>query len=633
MQQKLHSLPFLFLPLVLALAGAPGSAWLPVPPEVWALRERHRGAVVLEKRTIFTNSVIETVCRVRVLSEAGLRAVAFPRFSRDCHHVEGRTVQPDGRVTELRGPGDFLPAPGRPGYVLPRDVTKDCVVEVRWQESTWRKYSAALPRRLGSLGEWELGGPFPTLTETLEVAEGFKWRTHLAPGGSRPELTQAGGFRIIAFKGIPAIEAPPFSLPPMVDRPRFQVFDLPKVLFERASRSIDDFWKAVMIVPIPILITRDRIGTGSDRTMNTSRVFPDLAPSVKDRFQDFVHRGGAYQALSRALLEGLPPAPQDRARALLARLLERIECDPDLAFDRDEREDAEEVDRVRTGPENLEEASRVRRASARGMQVLFYQLLKDAGLKADLALLADRRVRQFNYNAPIAWQFTDTLLGIEEAGRSTLWLDPTRKALPPGTVAPGLQGAEGLRVDTLTWGFRPFQMPFQPAAANGRTYRFELFPETPEKGMRVSVHLEGCAAYEANLRGCAPDRVEEGALPASPTIGPFPGLPALLVPPAPLPAERTIPIVLATNDLLEATSTFRVPGRIEAQPAFRRANAFGSVAWALATQEVSGGTQATVTFRVQANAVLAPPQACPELQAFLGWIAEAQARTVTWARP
>jgi len=633
MQRKLH---YAFCPLLartLVLAGAPCLAWQPIPPEAWALRERYRDAVVMEKRTVFTNSVIETVCRIRVLSEAGRRSAEFPRFSPDCHHVEGRTVQSDGRVTELRGPGDFLPAPGRPGFVLPRNVTPDCIVEVRWQESTWRKYSAALPRRLGSLGEWELGGPFPTLTETLEVADGFKWRTHLAQGGFRPELAQAGGFRLITFKGIPAIEAPPFSLPPMVDRPRFQVFDLPKVLFERASRSIDAFWKAVMIVPIPRLITRDRIGSGSDRTMNTSRVSSDLDPSVKDRFQDFVHRGSACQALSRELLEGLPSPPQERARTLLARLVARIACDPGLTFDRDEREDTEEVDRVRTGPENLEDAARTRRTDARGMQVLLYQLLKDAGLKPDLALLADRRVRNFNYDAPIAWQFTDTLIGIEEAGRPTLWLDPTRKALPPGTIAPGLQGAEGLRVDTLTWGFRPFRMPFQPAAANARVYRYDLFPDASGTRYRLGVRLAGCAAYEANLAGRSADREEVGTLPASRTLAPFPGLPALLAPPGPLPAGRTIPIVLATNELLDASSTFQVPGRLEAPPAFQRANAFGSVAWVLTTREVAGGTQATVTFRVQVNAVLAPAQAYSELQAFLAWITEAQARTVSWIQP
>lgn len=676
------------LPCLLLVAGwvqGLAAGWNPIPAETWAIREDaargHRDAVVLEKRTIFSNNQIETVYRVRVFSEAGKRAAELVRFSRDCHHISGRTVYPDGRFIEYSQVRDFQPVAAAPAWeeaaeprIMPKGVTADCIVEVRWQESTWKKYSSPLPRRLGSFAEWELGGPYATLSETLELVEAFKWRTNLLPGRLlKPEVTLAGGYRIIRFTNLPAIETVPFSLPPLVDRPRFQVFDLPKVLYERAVKGIDDFWKAVMIVPLPKLITRDRIGTGSDRTMNTSRVFKDLDPSVRDSFVGFVRKGSAYRALARELLEGLPTAPQARAQALLRRLAARVVNSREVTFEEDEneREDMEEQDRIRTGPENIEEAVRTGRTNAKGMQILCFQLLKEAGLRPSLALLVNRQVRLFNYNAPIAWQFTDRLLGVEEPGKDTLWLDPARKYLPPGVVHPGLQGAEGLLVDTDAWTFRKFQLPFQPADAQRRRFEYQATLGAAGTAYRVQASFGGFSACEKGLRylklehrewepatrrdfeqaapGLVVAHVEvlnanpaqgpvvwtiEGSQPlaavARRSIDPFPGLPPVLKVQEALPLQRTTPIVLPSNALLEATCTLLVPAgsRLVEVPAFQRSNGFGSVAWTLAVRSSGGQVQATVRYLVQVNAVMAFPQAYDELKTFLDWIQEAEHRTV-----
>jgi hypothetical protein len=636
---------------------------------------------VLEKRTVFSNNQIETVYRVRVFSEAGKRAAEVARFSRDCHHISGRTVYPDGSSIEYGQARDFQPVAAAPAWeeaaeprVMPKGVTADCIVEVRWQESSWKKYSSPLPRRLGSFAEWELGGPYATLSETLELVEAFKWRTNLLPGRLvKPEVTQADGYRIIRFTNLPAIETPPFSLAPLLDRPRFQVFDLPKVLFERAARGIDDFWKGVMIVPIPKLITRDRIGTGSDRTMNTSRVFKDLDPSVRDSFVDFVRKGSAYRALARELLEGLPTTPQEKAQALLRRLAARVVNSREVSFEEDEneRQDMEEQDRIRTGPENIEEAVRTGRTNAKGMQILCFQLLKDAGLKPSLALFANRQVRLFNYNAPIAWQFTDRLLGIEEPGKVTLWLDPARKHLPPGVVHPGLQGAEGLLVDTDAWTFRKFQLPFQPADAQRRRFEYQVTLGGAGPEYRMKASFGGFTACEEGLRylkleprewGPATRRDFQQAAPglvvataevlnANPaqgpvvwtvegsqslaqvvrrSIDPFPGLPSALGARAPLSLQRATPIVLPCNGLLEATCTLQVPAgyRVVEVPAFQRSNGFGSVAWTLSFRRSGEAVQALVQYGVQVNAVVASPQAYGEFKTFLDWLQEAERRTV-----
>lgn len=674
------------LPVLLwATLGLPGLAsdWKPIPAEVWSIREDaargYRDAVVLEKRTIFANNLIETVYRVRVFSEAGKRAAELARFSRDCHHISGRTVYPDGRAIEYDRVQDFVPVAAVGGReeepeprVLPKGVTSDCIVEVRWQESTWKKYSSPLPRRLGSFAEWELGGPYAILSESIELVEAFKWRTSLLPGRfPKPELSQADGYRIIRFRNLPALEAPPFSLPPLLERPRFQVFDLPKVLFDRAVKGIDEFWKGAMIVPIPKLITRDRIGTGSDRTMNTSRVFKDLDPSVKDSFVDFVRKGSAYASLAKEVLAGLPVPPQARARELLRRLTLRVGNSREVLFGEEEREDMEEKDRVRTGPEDLEEAVKARRTDSKGMQILCFQLLKDAGLRPRLALLTNRQVRLFNYNAPIAWQFTDRLLGIEEPGHDTLWLDPARPLLPSGVIHPDLQGTDGLIVDTDAWVCEKFRMPHQPAAMNQRGFEYQLSLDEGAARFRLETRFLGFPRYEEGLRYLTLDPRDQGrelqgrllrsepgltvtraevqpppstagplswvaegrlaaAAGASRSIRPFPGMPSALSVPEALPAQRTTPLVPPAGSLQAATCTFQVPAgsRAVERPAFRRSNRFGSVDWTLSTQGAGGQVRATVAYEVRVNPQAAPAQAYDEFRTFLGWIREAEAMTV-----
>jgi hypothetical protein len=407
--------------------------------------------------------------------------------------------------------------------------------------------------------------------------------------------------------------------------------------------------------------------------MNTSRVFKDLDPSVRDSFVDFVRKGSAYRALARELLEGLPTAPQARAQALLRRLAARVVNSREATFDEDEneREDMEERDRIRTGPENIEEAARTGRTNAKGMQILCFQLLKEAGLRPSLALLANRQVRVFNYNAPIAWQFTDRLLGIEEPGKDTLWLDPARKHLPPGVVHPGLQGSEGLLVDTDGWTFRKFQMPFQPANALRRSFEYQATLDAAGVAYQLQASFWGFSSCEEGLRYSQMERREWGpatrqnfeqAAPglvvakaevtnadpaqgpvvwtvagsqslaevARRSIKPFPGLPSALKVPGVLPLQRTTPIVLPCNGLHEATCTLQVPAgsRVVEVPAFQRSNGFGSVAWALAVRRSGEQVQATVQYVVQVNAAVATPQAYDEFKVFLAWIQEAERRTV-----
>ena len=66
------------LPALLTLPVV-GADWPAIPPEVWTIKEDSvkgiKDAVILEDRTIFKLTCIERIRRVRILSEAGRKAV------------------------------------------------------------------------------------------------------------------------------------------------------------------------------------------------------------------------------------------------------------------------------------------------------------------------------------------------------------------------------------------------------------------------------------------------------------------------------------------------------------------------------------------------------------------------------
>ena len=114
--------------------GARASEWAPIGPEIWAIKEDSakgiKDAVVIENRTIFNNTYMERILRVRILSEAGRKAVQLPDFSEACHDFNGRTVYPDGRMVSFDKRQDFRKESTEFGYfsekrtvVVPPGVT------------------------------------------------------------------------------------------------------------------------------------------------------------------------------------------------------------------------------------------------------------------------------------------------------------------------------------------------------------------------------------------------------------------------------------------------------------------------------------------------------------------------------
>ena len=143
---KRRGLPWAGL-LVLLAARATAANWAPIPAEIWALKEdpAHgvQGAVVLEDRLSIRGSYLEYLYRVRILSEAGKDAAELPALPNEAYDIDGRTVFADGHEVRFSDKKDLqtvaVKARGESlvrSKIAPPGVTGDCVVEIRWKESS-----------------------------------------------------------------------------------------------------------------------------------------------------------------------------------------------------------------------------------------------------------------------------------------------------------------------------------------------------------------------------------------------------------------------------------------------------------------------------------------------------------------
>ena len=109
--------------LCLVVPAFAGGDWPPIPPEIWAIKEGPKGAVVIEERFRFQLMEMETVYRVRIFSEEGRGAAALPDLPKNALGIKGRTAYPDGREITFDSRKDFaerkVEAGGR-DYSVPR---------------------------------------------------------------------------------------------------------------------------------------------------------------------------------------------------------------------------------------------------------------------------------------------------------------------------------------------------------------------------------------------------------------------------------------------------------------------------------------------------------------------------------
>lgn len=626
-----------------------GGDWAPITPDIWAIKEGPKGAVVLEERLRFLPREMETSYRVRIFAEAGRGAAALPDIPTEAFGIKGRTVYPDGREITFDNRKDFAERKLEVGniersrvHLMPPGVTADCVVEVQWRERS-DGYANALPRRLtnGLYGQWRLGNAFPTRLSILEINENMPLASTLTSGGRwQAEAKTVKGYRVFTYRDLPSVEAPPYSLAVTNGLPKLEIFWQPDALIRAFSEGKDAYWREAF----------DKI--------------------YRPDYEDSIDTGRPFKKVAAELIQGLPITPHARAIELLARLEARIK---NISHPTAEESAAMPKNFWRDySYKRLDKIADTGLASSRGMHLMFYWLLKEAEIQPLIAKVVDREKDIFNFNHLNVWQFHHDLLGVEELGKATLWIDPGNRYATPGVVHPDYQGVSMLvfeKRDNKTW--KPSRDTLAPAtpATNRRAYTYSLTLEEDSDQFALKAEFGGYPEYSERYRylPLAPmeqtrtlkDRFESNqknytiskAIVLNATnpaervswevtgvmeresgrrreVVPFPGMPWPLWVPDKLDETRTESIVLPYLSTQTAVSSFEVPKgyRFDPHPALQHQNVVGTVLW---TTEFDPATRkVTVHLETTIISLVLGPNHYQAFKEFLGWIQESCRRTI-----
>lgn len=627
-----------------------GAAWPSIPPEVWAIKDGPKGAVVLEDRMRFTGLVVEYVYRVRIFAETGRSAAEIAELPSNVTEVKGRTVYPDGRQVEFNSRKDFAERRVETGdrsitrtHLVAPGVTADCVVEFLWTESADGMFRG-LPKRYteGLYSTWTMANAFPTQVLAVEVRQPFPLAWSLRPGTvTPPEATTARGAKQFTFKNLPALDQPPYSLRPTLGLPRLVMFWQPEKLAREVGDGPNAFWELA------------------------------IEEYYKPDYERSIDKGGAFKALAKELTAGLPSNPPEAAVALMERLDGRI-----INLSGATHEETAQLPKSFWNDfevKDLTAAAKTGKTNGHGMRLLFYHLLKAAGLKPFLAKVPDRESAVFDWNELNPWQFNVDLIGVQGAGGGFMWFDPALRHATPGVVHPDYTAVPALIIDTTTWKAQRGGVNGLPASVNQRRYTYQLdldedadrftvesafvgYPEYVERSRYRALEpkeqskllketfekkMKNLTVAEAEVRHTAEAKTSvtwklKGSLERESSrrraVDPFPGMPWPLWVPSTLDETRTASIVLPYLSTQLAVATFKAPkGYVMGeQQDLRKENAFGRVFWVPSFDAATG--TAKVVLRVEVLAVSAPAAKWPEFRQFLTWIEEACRRQVVLTR-
>ena len=622
----------------------------PIPASVWAIKEGPKGAVVLEDRMKFNLHSTDYLYRVRVFSEAGREAAEIADLPATAMSVKGRTVYPDGRQVAFNSRKDFAErriesgnSETRKTHLVAPGVTSDCVVEFMWSEPA-DGLLRGLPRRYyqGLYAAWTLSNPYPTQALSVEIAQPFSLAWSLNPGTVKaPEVKNTLSSKQLIFRDLPALDAPPYSLRPTLHLPTLVMFWQPDALSGSGQKGADPYWTEA------------------------------IKTYYKADYEEDISKGSAFKALAKELTANLPATPRAAAVALLERLDARIANMSQATY----TEAAALPKKFWDGFEakDLTAAAKTGITNGQGMRILYYHLLKTAGLNPLLAKVPDRDVSLFDWNQLNPWQFSKDLIGIEEPGSEILWFDPSLRFATPGVVHPDYTAVPALIIDTATWKGRRGAVSGLAGNANLRRYTYRL--ELEEDGDRFDVDSEfgGYPEYverhrymalepgeqskllkerfEKNMKNLTLQAAEvkntsnakasvvwhlKGTLEREQgrrrVVDPFPGMPWPLWVPAKLDEQRSAPIILPYLATQLAVATFKVPKgfTMGAHQELRQQNGFGRVFWVPTYDPATG--EGKVVLRVEVSAISAPASQWAAFRQFLGWIEDACRRQVTLTR-
>ena len=624
----------------------------PVPAEAWQVKLEDTagtGAIYLERKLTVSTYLNENRVRIRIAGEAGKSAAEFATFSKDCYDIEGQTVYPDGRTTpftkkdlQTKTVAKWGSAEVERTVLIPPGVNSDCIVDLQWKES--KKY-LEMAGWFGALDSYDLSGRFPVKKAVVEIPNSFPWGWSLKPGRARKaDKGERSIWVQVTLLDIPHLEELPYAIGGARNATRLLLFPTPSILRNAASKGPEEYWNGV------------------------GRLI------LKPWFEENIGRGRTYRAQSEAWRKDRPASAHLFAMELAKKLDGSIRNTQFLTYEEKAsrtKKDAEaEID-----SRDLNTAVERQFTDGSGMGHLFYEVLKDAGIKPRIALVANRERRIFDRNLLTWTQFDDVLVGVEEEGKGVLWFDPAWRYATPGMLNDDFQGTLALSFDSSTWKATVFTVPVQEPKLNQQRSEYTLEIGEEEDQFSVKADYSGLPEWAERRRYLPLEQKEQNRL-LKERLEKHSGKPSILsaevahatdplnnlswkatgkiereserrrtVVPFPVdwwplwipdrldPARQEL-IVLPYAMIHSGKSEFRIPAgyRLGEVRAISQKNGFGSVSWRLSRTPKDGSESCTVELKVEIASPIASAQGYTDFKAFLEWVREACGRTLILER-
>ncbi len=639
-------LPLAFSCVLFSAPLLAGDDFPPIPPEVWAIKEGKTGAVILESKIKFNGYSIEYLHRVRIYAEAGRSAAEIEDLPTSASSLKGRTIYPDGRQIKFNDKKDFAERFIQVGrgkeqkrHLVAPGITSDCVMELRWTEPA-NGIMAGLPNRYqrGLYHQWVLSSAHPIQSMVVEIPKTFPLAFSLRPGlGISPVVTEGATFKRFTLNNIPDLDLPPYAIQPTFNPPALVVFYQPEDLAGVSRKGVEAFWEAA------------------------STTF------YKDEYEEGIDKGSAFKTLAMELTGGLEGTPSKKASELMVRLDRRIQNLSLATFAEKAALPKDFLSSLKA--KDLNKAAKAGKTNAEGMRLLFFHLLKAAGIAPKVAMVVDREYNFFDWNSLNPWQFNHQVIGVGEADGTIAWFDPTCRFAAPGVVHPDYTGVPALVIDSANWKPAKGTLPPLNAELNVRKYTYSLdledeqdaftlksefggFPEFIERVRFMALEPAGQSkelkdALTKAIKNLTIDQAEvhntadgskgvewevKGKLERESgrkrTVDPFPAMPWPLEVPTTLETVRKGPIVMPYLSTQIAVSTFKVPKgwtMAEQQPV-KAQNGFGRVFWLPSYNPTT--REAKVVLRVDVAVMSSGAMEWGAFKKYLGWIEEACRRQV-----
>lgn len=602
-----------------------------------------KGGVVLKERFHVENSFVERSFRFRIFSEQGKVIAELPDLPISADDFAGRTIYPDGKVVIFDSKKDLLAkviltdkrGDRTKKVLVPPGISADCIVDVRWKE---RGDMGRMPTfGIGWMRTWTWTPRFPTNKLEVEVSKELAWNWNFRPGNGKSKLisTDTLNSKVLTLTDLPPTEWVPFTVGPGFDAPRLEIFPIPRNIADSYDKEYEAYWKDVV-----------------------ARIYKPL-------FDERPSGGFAYRALSKEIRKDLDGSPAKQAGDILSRLNTKIKNLSSLTYAEKALMAGGKPD-WNLHPFDMNQSASERATDALGMFILAYSVMKDAGIKLKIAFVANRDVRRIVAKTRNPNQFTNLILGVDQAGDGIFWMDPALRFAAPGMLNPDYQGTLAFVVNTADWTGKFEGLGTQSAGFNQTRYTYHLNIGGDQDAVKLKVGFSGYPEYAERFRFMSLEPKEQSktlkeslerisksvtitkAEVANATnpredlrwevegarereagrrleIEPFPLMQWPLFVPDKWPDTREEFIVLPHNKIHLAVSTIELPKDYvwKGIKEIVHSNEFGRVVWMAEKKSTLGAEEIKVVLRVELNQSLGPSTMYSKLKEFVFWVEEA----------